>query len=239
LKTIASQMISVQGLRFCKGNEFMPITLTCPSCGQQCAVKEEYAGMQVRCPRCPGVISVPAAVPAVVIADAEPVAAMPATSAPPPIPEMPRAQGGPAFMDNVTRFLAANGVSGINFILFLVGLGCMALFLITVLFPWVGVSGGGFSFLRLGIQISFGIIEFLLVLAVLFLLVFVVLMGWSKLFDYCLWTASNLSVFIALHLLAMIGGAAWGMIISLVVMFAAAATLGIVALTKVFASKPM
>lgn len=43
----------------------MPLTLTCPSCGQQCAVKEEYAGMQVRCPRCPGVITVPLPAPAV------------------------------------------------------------------------------------------------------------------------------------------------------------------------------
>ena len=49
----------------------MPITLTCPSCGQQCAVKEEYAGMQVRCPRCPGVITVPAIAPAPATAVAE------------------------------------------------------------------------------------------------------------------------------------------------------------------------
>src|SRR5262245_8008631 len=215
----------------------MPITITCPSCGQQCAVKEEYAGMQVRCPRCPGVISVPAAVPAVVIADAEPVVAAPASGGPPPIPDVPRAPAGPAFLDNVTSFLAANGVSGVNFILLLVGLGCLAFFLITVLLPWVGASVAGLSFMRLGIQLSFGIIEFLLVLGVLFLIVFVVLMRWSRLLDYSLWTASNLAIFISLHLLAMIGGAAWGMFISLFVMLAAAATLSVVAFSRVFGSK--
>lgn len=196
--------------------------------------------MQVRCPRCPGVISVPAAVPAVAIADAEPVVVAPPSGGPPPIPEAPRAPAGPAFLDNVTRFLAANGVSGVNFILLLVGLGCLALFLITVLFPWLGMSGGGLSFSRLGIQLGVGIINFLLVLAVLFLLVFAVLMAWSKLFDYALWTATNLAIFIALHLLGMLGsGAAWGIFISLFVMLAAAVTLAIVAFAKIFAARPM
>lgn len=142
-------------------------------------------------------------------------------------------------MDNINTFLAANGVAGVHKILLFVGLGCMASFLITVLFPWVGGSVGMFSFSRLGIQLGFGIIDFLLVLGILFLLVFVVLMGWSKLFDYCLWTASNLAIFIALNLLAMIGGAAWGMILSLIVMLAAAGTLGVVTFARLFAPKSL
>src|SRR5262245_44156605 len=122
------------------GEVVMPLTLTCPSCGQQCAVKEEYAGQQVRCPRCPGVITVPLPAPAVI--EAEPVAAVPVAAAPgaapPPIPAAP---AGPGFIDNITKLLAANGITGINQILLLVGLGCLALFLITVLLPWIpGVS---------------------------------------------------------------------------------------------------
>ena len=62
----------------------MPITLTCPSCNQQCAVKEEYAGMQVRCPRCPAVIPVPALPPSVPVAivEPEPMAIVETTPAP-------------------------------------------------------------------------------------------------------------------------------------------------------------
>ena len=219
----------------------MPITLTCPSCGQQCAVKEEYAGMQVRCPRCPGVITVPAAVMAAVIAEPEPIAAVLVTSAPP----MPQVPAGPGFMDNIAKFLAANGISGVNYILLLVGLGSMTFFLITVLFfPWVGGgSVAGISIPSLwGIQTGIGIVEFLLVLAMLFLIVFVVATGWARLLDYCLWTASNMTLFISLHLLGMLGmfgrATGWGMIVSLIVILAAAGTLGVVACSKVFTSKP-
>jgi len=219
----------------------MPITLTCPSCGQQCAVKEEYAGMQVRCPRCPGVISVPAAVPAVAIADAEPVAVMPASSAPPPLPDMSRGQAGPGFMNNVTAFLAANGVSGVNFILFLVGVGCLAFFLITILLPWTpsmpgfavgGVTVGGGSVL--GIALLQGLLYFFMTLGITFLLVFVILMGWSSLFDYALWTASNYSIFVALHLLIMVRVGGWGLILALIVMLGAAGTLSVVAFSRLF-----
>ena len=212
----------------------MPLTLTCPSCGQQCAVKEEYAGQQVRCPRCPGVITVPLPAPAVIEAEpvsAVPVAAAPGAAAPPPIPAAP---AGPGFIDNITKLLAANGITGINQILLLVGLGCLALFLITVLFPWYPAIGG----VGLGITNPIGIVQFLLVLAILFLVVFSVMLGWNRLFDYSLWSASNLSIFCALHLIAMLRFSAWGLIISFIVMLGAAATLGVVAFSKVFANPP-
>ena len=229
----------------------MPITLTCPSCGQQCAVKEEYAGMQVRCPRCPGVISVPAASAAApVILEAEPVPTTPASDAA-ALPPVQRAPAGPTFLDNVTKFLAANGVSGVNFILLLVGLGCMALFLITILLPWTpSVSfalpkdfGGGGKFevsggSSLGIAHGSGLLYFFLTLGILFLVVFVILLGWRNLFEYSLWTASNWAIFVTLHLLLQIRYAAWGMIMSLVVMLAAAGTLGVVTFTRLFAAKP-
>ncbi|MCI0684458.1 MAG: hypothetical protein L0Y71_20290 [Gemmataceae bacterium] len=213
----------------------MPLTLTCPSCGQQCAVKEEYAGMQVRCPRCPGVITVPLPAQAVIEAEpilAEPVAALPVGGAAPPL--IPAAPAGPGFIDNIAKLLAANGLTGVNQILLLVGMGCLALFLITVLFPWYQ----GFPFTILGITFPVGIIQFLLVLAILFLLVFSVMLGWTRLFEYSLWSASNLSIICALHLVAMLRGAAWGLFISFIVMLAAAATIGVVAFSKVFGSPP-
>ncbi|GEM_PF-5566105 len=231
----------------------MPITLTCPSCGQQCSVKEEYAGMQVRCPRCPGVITVPAAVPAAVIAEPAPIAAVLVTSAspPPPIPEIQRMPAGPGFMDNITKFLAANGVSGVHFYLLLIGLGCLAVFLITILLPWAPTmsvsvpkdwpAGGKLDFsghIWPGIFEGDGLLYFFLTLGILFLMVFVVLLGWKNLFEYSLWTASNWSIMVALHLLLHIRYAAWGMILSLIVMLAAAGTLGVVAFSRVFASKP-
>ena len=219
----------------------MPITLTCPSCNQQCAVKEEYAGMQVRCPRCPGVITVPAATSnvAAVVLEPEPVMTTPVTAAAPPMPPVQRAPAGPGFMDNITKFLAANGVTGVNKILLFVGLGCMAFFLITVMLPWQSHSAGPLRVTFYGIQMGMGIVEFLMVLAMLFLLVFVVLLGWTKLFEYSLWTASNLAIFITLHLLASMGAAAGvGMILALIVMLAAAGTLGVVAFSRVFGSKP-
>ena len=88
----------------------------------------------------------------------------------------------------------------------------------------------------LGITQLIGILDFLLVLAVLFLIVFSVLMNWSKLFDYALWTACNLALFIPLHLLAF-PFRVWGLYISVMVMLAAAGTIGVVAFTKVFATK--
>jgi hypothetical protein len=221
----------------------MSITLTCPSCGKQCAVKEEHAGTQVRCPNCPAVITVPAAgAAAPVLLEPE---AVPVTSPPP----MPGAPGGAAFLDKVNAFLAANGVGGINRILLFVGVGCLAFFLITLFLPWTpsfrGVSGDipGFGKVELagpsvgglfGIQLPQGLLYFFLTLGVTFLLVFVVLMEWSSLFAYSLWTASNYSILVALHLLVEVRVAGWGKIISLLVMLAAAATLGIVAFSKAF-----
>ncbi len=220
----------------------MPITLTCPSCGQQCAVKEEYAGMQVKCPRCPGVITVPPAGPAAAVM--EPMAASPAPvgGAPPPMPSIAM---GPSFLSSVSGFLAANGVGAVGQILLYIGLGCMAFFLITVLLPWYGglsIQGFGQAVAIssvLGITTGPGILYFLLVLGVLFLVVFSVLMKWSKVFDYSVLTASNLAIFIALSLLTSIRLGAWGLFISLFVMLAAAGALGVVAFTKVFGTKPL
>lgn len=214
----------------------MSITLTCPSCGKQCSVKDEHAGTQVRCPNCPAVISVPApGAAAPVLLEPE---AIPVTS-PPPVPGAP---AGAAFLDKVNAFLAANGVGGLNRMLLFVGMGCLAFFWLTIFLPWtsiprvdfggVSVGGGGSSF---GIMQAEGLLYFFLTLAIIFLLGFVVLMEWSSLFTYSLWTASNYAIFVALHLLLRVGHfAGWGLILALLAMLAAAATLGIVAFSKAF-----
>jgi len=213
----------------------MPLTLTCPSCGKQCSVKDEHAGTQVRCPNCPAVITVPATgVAAPVLLDAD---AVPVTS-PPPVPGAP---GGAAFLDKVNAFLAANGVGGLNRMLLFVGMGCLAFFWLTIFLPWtpsiprvefggVTVGGGGSS---LGIMHADGLLYFFLTLGIVFLVGFVVLMEWSSLFAYSLWTASNYAIFVALHLLLRVHFAGWGLILALLAMLAAAATLGIVAFSKV------
>jgi hypothetical protein len=142
-------------------------------------------------------------------------------------------------------------VSGVNLILLLVGLGSLAFFLITVLLPWTPsisialpkdfpgggkfeVSGGS----TLGITRPDGLMYFFLTLGVLFLVVFVVLLNWRNLFDYSLWTASNWSIIVALHLLLHMRFAGWGMMLSLIVMLSAAATLAVVTFTRLFAQKP-
>jgi hypothetical protein len=231
----------------------MPITLTCPSCGQPCAVKEEYAGMQVRCPRCPGVITVPAtgAVPVATAAIVEPEDADVPVAMSAPVPPPIRAESAAAsFVNKATGFLAANGVTGVNQILLLVGLGCLALFLITILLPWSpslasffppGFDGAGkfeVSFgSTLGIARGDGLLYFFLTLAITFLLVFVILLNWSKLFSYSLWTTSNWSIFVALHLLLNVRYAAWGLIMALVVMLVAAGCLGVVVFSRLFSNR--
>lgn len=228
----------------------MPITLTCPSCGKQCQVKEEYAGMQVRCPNCPGVITVPMLAPSMPVMSSAPVESFPAspgTSPPAPgaPPPMPMSQAGPVFLENINKFLAANGIAGVHRILLFVGVGCMALFLIMVLLPWTpsvsvgGLPGGG-TFTAggaLGITLPHGLLYFFGTLAIAFLLVFVVLIGWNSLFSYSLWTSSNWTIFVSLNLLVHLHYAGVGQVLALLVMLGAAGTLGVVALTRVFASK--
>src|SRR5262249_4632173 len=60
----------------------MSITLTCPSCGQMCAVADEHAGKQVACPRCRGVISVPTGAGAAAAASPASAPAAPPVRAP-------------------------------------------------------------------------------------------------------------------------------------------------------------
>src|SRR4051812_40620692 len=70
----------------------MPILARCPgaACGQAVKVKDEFAGKKMRCPRCQGVIAIPAA-----------AAPLPTDSAPParmkprPAPAIAQPKPGP------------------------------------------------------------------------------------------------------------------------------------------------
>ncbi len=91
----------------------MAITVTCPNpnCGQACSVKDEHAGMKVSCPKCGGVIQVPAA--------ANPTAQpLPVAGGAPPIVG---GFGGAGFMVNL-QTLAGTPLAKT---LLLAGLGCL------------------------------------------------------------------------------------------------------------------
>src|SRR5262245_11595085 len=139
----------------------MSITLTCPSCGQMCAVADEHAGKQVACPRCRGVISVPAGtatatpgagtpvaapVPGAPVAASTPASA--GASAPfafegappashPPTPPVAPARKALAALDDAARAL---GLDEFNKILLYAGWGCLCLLALTTLFPWMSFT---------------------------------------------------------------------------------------------------
>src|SRR5262249_29471590 len=142
----------------------MSITLTCPSCGQMCAVADEHAGKQVACPRCRGVISVPAAATAPTgtapVAGTAPAASVgtplgippppPPTagssplafeSAQPPPPSAPSPGTPPApplrgALAGLDDAAKALGLDQFSKILLFAGWGCLCLLALTTLLPW-------------------------------------------------------------------------------------------------------
>lgn len=156
----------------------MPITITCPGCGKACMVQDEYAGMQVRCPSCPTVITVPRAGAAP--APPPPMAAPPPPApgyAPPPAPgyappppgyapapgyaPMPGYPSGPTFdmqsLDPLTKLFS------------FIGLGCMGGMVLFTFLPWAGsalglrFTEGIFNLLfALGSGVYFGLAMFVL-----------------------------------------------------------------------------
>ena len=153
----------------------MPITVTCPnaSCGQVCAVQDQHAGKQVRCPKCGGVIQVPGGA-----APANPV-----TASPPPAPPSP----GPTaagFMGNLDS-LAGSSQSKM---LLLVGLGCLAgvvLFAIVFVAAYGGIGAEGLLWLL----VTLGAIAFVGV---------AILLNRADLYGYSLFTAGGWSAVMSL-----------------------------------------
>jgi predicted RNA-binding Zn-ribbon protein involved in translation (DUF1610 family) len=66
----------------------MPFVITCPGCNASLRLREEYAGKQIKCPRCSHVVSVPAQEPAAEAAPPLPPQAVQSAqrTAPPPLP---------------------------------------------------------------------------------------------------------------------------------------------------------
>lgn len=142
----------------------MALTITCSGCSKMCSVDDKYAGMQVRCPHCSNVISVPAA--------GAPAAPPPPAAAPAPPPPGPRAdyderdrgydrgyERGPAPAAAGTP-MQVLGLTQLETILFFVAAGCLGMVFLSILLPWISV---GFAS-RLGITIWQGILIFLLVM---------------------------------------------------------------------------
>ncbi|MBI3410602.1 MAG: hypothetical protein HY040_19875 [Planctomycetes bacterium] len=197
----------------------MSITLTCPSCSQMCAVADEHAGKQVACPRCRGVISVPAAgtvpagtVPAAPVnipplpppaAATSPFAFESAPPAPPPsapgAPPAPPARGALAGLDDAARAL---GLDQFSKILVYAGWGCLCLLALTTLLPWRASFRVGTEDLALnlppqlntgslGVSDSGGLMTLFFTLEIGFLLVFSFFLGKSQqFFQLGLWAAA-------------------------------------------------
>lgn len=214
----------------------MPINVTCPSCQQVCAVQDQHAGMQVRCPKCSATIEVPKP------AFAEPVIPVAAPAEP-----APAANSGNV-MASLTQSATALGLDPLSTRLVFAALGCMALMVLATFFPWVTISFdlGGFapgkslgsvSSSALGIQIWTGILQFLFTLAAGgFVAATLVFLKRADLFNISLWVAGGWNAIIALWRLIDVArvGRFWGigLYLSLLAALAAAGMIGYVAVQR-------
>jgi len=114
----------------------MPITATCPGCGQTLQVADEHAGAQAKCPKCGTLITFSAAPPPII--PMEPFTAHP----PPVLPPMPSsfspsnsgyAAAGPSLP---ARPFALAGLDPIASILLPLGLFFLALTALSAFMPW-------------------------------------------------------------------------------------------------------
>ena len=141
----------------------MPISITCPGCSQVCQVADEHAGMQVQCPICKKVITVPG------LPTAVPVAAAVAEGPPP--------AGSPPYPPSRPSYVPAPGASPFAMIdamfpgntlarpLFFAGIGCLGVMMLSTFLPWWSIPAVEFLNVRvggslLGIQLPGGILTF-------------------------------------------------------------------------------
>jgi hypothetical protein len=208
----------------------MPITVSCPSCAQQCAVADEHAGLQVRCPKCNNVISVPG------LATATPISAAPDQVAPPPPPYPQNPGAGLGAILN--SFFQAVSLDPLGRILFYVGAGSLLLLVLASLLPWVSLPFVGSV---LGIRIWTGIVQFLLSGAALGFLAFVVFANQAKLWDIALWIASAWAAVAALwrlvNVIQISSLLGFGLLLSLLAALGAAGTLGFIVVQRLMKKK--
>lgn len=216
----------------------MAITVTCTSCSQACAVADEHAGMQVRCPKCGNVINV-APLPTAAPATATPVAAAP----PPPPSAGPAPTGtGPDFGALLSSFFQAVGLDAQGRTLLYVGFGCLAVMLLSTFLPWISISitfegitafGGSV----IGIRIWFGTLLFLVTGGALGFFAFVIFGKQPKLFDIALWVGagwSGLSFLWRLANIIEVGSlAGFGLWLCLLASLGAAGSLGFVLFQRI------
>jgi phage FluMu protein Com len=208
----------------------MPITVTCPSCKQMCAVADEHAGMQVRCPQCKNVITVPGAIPAAPVYTSPPPSSF---APPPPVVESPAstAPPGKSALAGLNEAASAVGLDSLARILVYCGWGCLGFMVLTVFLPWASVDLGGYSASSLGISSSGGLMTLFFTLEVGFLLVFFFFMSKNpQMFQTSLWAAAWWSVHASLwRFIDVIQEgrfAGWGLYLALVFSLGAAGTFG-------------
>lgn len=210
----------------------MAITITCPGCAQQCAVADEHAGMQVSCPKCKTVITVPP------LASAAPVTAGPVLSAPAGSPPA-LASSSADFGKTLDAFFQSAGLDSTSRTLFYAGAGCLGGLILMTFLPWLsipvpaesitGITLSGFSIS--GFVFWTGKVQFLFTGGALGFLAFVIFGKQSKLFDIAMWSASGWAAVAALWRLldvVRISGAGIGLILSLLCALGAAGTLGFI-----------
>jgi hypothetical protein len=187
----------------------MPITLTCPKCGQMCQVADQHAGKMVGCPKCQNAIQVP---PTAAPVTATPIPAPPIPATPEPVPPATEAPApgpiGPGLLETLNQSIANFGLDPFTMKLIYAGMGSLLAMVFFTLLPWVtvsvsfsgvgqipGFSGGeGFSASHsvLGIQTMIGWINILFTLgaAGFMAAVFLVLKN-VKFLDGSLWAAAG------------------------------------------------
>ncbi|MBI3410601.1 MAG: hypothetical protein HY040_19870 [Planctomycetes bacterium] len=216
----------------------MAITITCPGCAQQCAVADEHAGMQVSCPKCKAVITVPPLASAAPLT-AAPVASAPAASPPPIAPPSPGVEIG----KTLDAFFQTAGFDPLSKTLFYAGAGCLGGMMLMTFLPWVSIPSFGpiQGASVLGISTGMGALHFVVTGGVLGFLAFVIFGKQSKLLDIGLWSASGWAALDALWRLvdvirlSSLNGI--GLILTLLCALGAAATLGFIVFQRLMKKK--
>jgi hypothetical protein len=212
----------------------MAINATCPNpgCGQVVAVKDEYAGTSVICPKCKGAIVVPPM--------AEPINI---TTVPPPA-KLPTAAGIPSagFMENFDR------LAGPQKILLWAGLASLGVMVLSTFLPWVSVSFGVGSASSIGLRGAGGAFQLLLSFGGLAFVIVAIAVNQNQLYNISIWCAGGWSALATLwrlidlmdvlganrHLASISAGI--GLYLSLLAALAGAATFGIIGVKKIMKS---
>ncbi len=236
----------------------MPITITCPKCGQMCQVEDQHAGKLVGCPKCKNAIQVPpaAAVVSAIPMPAAPISAPPIPEAAEPVPpttEVPPPKPiGQGLLETLNQSIAGFGLDSFTMKLLYAGMGCFAAMIVFTLLPWlvlqsIEIAGFGAqprieTYSILGVQTGAGWTGILLTLgsAGFLMAVFLVLKD-AKILDYALWTVTGWAALATLWRLVDVvrfgGLSGIGLYLSLFASLVAAASFGFVVFQRLSRKK--